>query len=145
MQKPTLSHCQLPCGHVVPIQLMDCVCWKAESFTVFTLEGKVLHWKWYLSEFLCGQDVVAKGFVPLCTEEIAQLPVNLIPEPLSPPPRKAPVELWGLTEWSQPLSNAWFTDGSLNPDGNKTKWKAAAYSPGDGMAIAEDGTTNQHK
>lgn len=60
---------------------------KAESFTDLVMEGKVLQWNWYLSEFLCDQDVVAKGSVPFYMEEIAQLPVLPIPKPLSYPKR----------------------------------------------------------
>ena len=45
-------------------------------------ERKVLQWNWYLFEFLCDQDMVAKRSVPSHTEEIVQLSVTPIPKPL---------------------------------------------------------------
>lgn len=35
---------------------------KGRVFAGSAMEGKVLQWKWYLSEFLCDKDVVAKEF-----------------------------------------------------------------------------------
>lgn len=79
----------------VPFTMMDWIHSQTESFTGLTMEGKVLWWKWYLSEFLHNQDVSAKGSVPSCTEEIAQLPITPIPKPLTPSLKEAPIGLWG--------------------------------------------------
>lgn len=65
--------------------MMGWVCSKAESFVGLTMEGKVLQWKWDLSEFHCDQNVIAKGSVPSQNEVIAQLPIIPIPKPLPSP------------------------------------------------------------
>ena len=74
---------------------------------------------WCLYEFLHDQDVVAKGSVPSHTEKITQLP-NLLTHSS---PKEAPIEVWGLREWSQHLTNAWFTDGSSTTDETKADGK----------------------
>ena len=97
----------------MPLTMMDWVRLKAESFTGLVME----EWNRYLCEFLHDQDVVAKGSVPSHTKEIAQL---VISKTLTTSPEEAPVELWGPTEWSQHLANAWFSDGSSTTDETKT-------------------------
>jgi hypothetical protein len=78
-----------------PSPMMDWICSKAESSTGLAMDGEVLQWKWYLSEFLCDQDAVAyaavvpvNSSVPSQTGEIAQLPVIPIPKSLTPSPKK---------------------------------------------------------
>lgn len=100
----------------MPLTMMDWVRLKAESFTGLVME----EWNRYLCEFLHDQDVVAKGSVPSHTKEIAQL---VISKTLTTSPEEAPVELWGPTEWSQHLANAWFSDGSSTTDETKADGK----------------------
>ena len=111
MENVILSHSQRPYGHKgTPYN--D---WTACRLDLF--KGRVLHRLGHgrkglilglVYEFLHDQDMVAKGSVPSHTEEIAQLSKLLT----SLPPKKAPIELWELMEWSQHSGNAWFTDGS---------------------------------
>lgn len=122
----TNSH-QPPMVIKVPFTMMDWIHSQTESLTGLTMEGKVLQWKWYLSEFLHNQDVAAKGSVPSRTEEIAQLPITPIPKPT----QKMHLLDCG-DQWSQPLANTWFTDGSSAPDRTKTRRKATAYRLRDG-------------
>lgn len=79
---------------------MNCMHLKAEPFTGLTMDRKVLQWNWYLSGFLCYQDVVAKETMHSCTEEIAKLPIIPIPNLVTPPLKEAPIDVWGPTEWS---------------------------------------------
>lgn len=128
MQNPTPSHdshqlTPTTYGHT----MMDWIHSQTESPTGLAMEGKVLQWKWYLSEFLHNQDVAAKGSVPSHTEEIAQLPITPIPKPT----QKRHLLDCG-NQWSQQLANTWFTDGSSAPDRTKTRWKATAYRLRDG-------------
>lgn len=76
------------------------------------------------------------------TEEIAQLPIIPFPKPLPSPPKEAPVEVWGLREWSQHLANAWFTDDLSTTDGTKANGKWQPVDSGNGMAITEEGFTS---
>lgn len=43
--------------------MIDWIGSQAKSFASLDMELKVAQWKWYLSEFLCDQDVIAKGSV----------------------------------------------------------------------------------
>jgi hypothetical protein len=75
----------------VRLTKFDWICEKAEHFTGLVMEGKVLQWNSYLSEFHCDQDVVTKVSVPSGTKEIAQLPLTPIPNPLITSPKKYPL------------------------------------------------------
>ena len=89
-----------------------------------------------LFEFLHDQDETAKRSLPFHIEEIDRLPIIPIPKPLPFSP-KVTVELKGPTEWSQRMSNTYFTDGSSTIEGTEIKYKVTAYRPGDGMTITE--------
>ncbi|XP_052602440.1 uncharacterized protein LOC128115609 [Peromyscus californicus insignis] len=109
------------------------------------MEGKVLQWKWYLQEFLRSTPLSAKGSVPAVSESILQSDRPMTPEgyifPTSTPPQKqVPMGHWGTREYDPSLVNAWFTDGSATTVNNKVRWRAAAYRPGDGMVITDQGT-----
>lgn len=83
--------------------------------------------------------MVAKGPVPSHTKKTAQFP-NLL---TSCSPKEAPVEVWGLREWSQHVANAWFTDDLSTTDGAKANGKWQPIDSGNGMAITEEGITSQ--
>ncbi|KAL6085964.1 hypothetical protein STEG23_017489 [Scotinomys teguina] len=53
---------------------------------------------------------------------------------------------WGTKVYDSSLVNAWFTDGSASVTNGVTRWKAAAYRPGDGMVITGQGKdkSSQH-
>ncbi|XP_059120184.1 uncharacterized protein LOC131911818 [Peromyscus eremicus] len=127
------------------IPILDWVKAPGEAWAGLPMEGKVLQWKWYLQEFLRSTPLSAKGSVPAVSESILQSDRPMTPEgyifPTSTPPQKqVPMGHWGTREYDPSLVNAWFTDGSATTVNNKVRWKAAAYRPGDGMVITDQGT-----
>ena len=54
--------------------------------------------------------------------------------------KQVPLGHWGTGEYQPSLVNAWFTDSSAIHKQNVVLWKAAAYRPGDGVVITEEGT-----
>jgi hypothetical protein len=83
--------------------------------------------------------------VPKASESIIQTDCPMTPQGLSifpnatPPQKQVPLGHWGTGEFQPSLVNAWFIGGSAPSKQSVVLWKAAAYRPGDGMVIIEQG------
>jgi hypothetical protein len=108
-----------------------------EAWAGLLMEGKVLQWKWYLSELLQG----TKGMVPMVLEHIlASINESQVPITLNtfPPQKQVPIRTWGSGQYSPLLVNAGFTDGSATTKSNVVCYKAAAFRLEDGIVLIEE-------
>ena len=86
----------------------------------------------------------AKGSVPKALELVLVTDCPMTPQgfsiiPNATPPQKQVPLGEGTGEFQPSLVNAWYMDDSTTSKQNMVLWKAAAYGPGDGMVIMEQG------
>ncbi|XP_010610954.3 uncharacterized protein LOC104854215 [Fukomys damarensis] len=133
--------------------IMDWIKAPGEAWVGLPIEPKVLHWKWYLADFIKHHQVTSKGRISQSSDAILRsgggssnddqawlIPPDLIPKKKEKEERQPNIGTWGTKEYTASVPNAWFTDGSSTTVNNKISWKAAAYRPEDGKIITDQGT-----